>query len=180
MRFFPSPIIALLLSASVCAAPPSPQEEDLYTGFLDWAVKLSGYPQPATPPTVEFVSQEFFNEHACGGRQCRVWGWYPNTGKNVVYVHEAARALVEDGSDPRSLLAASVIVHEFTHYLQAVNRGFARYECNGALALEREAYGVQNAYIVAYGRYMHVGLSMHNVGCAGNASESIPVPSDHR
>ena len=41
-----------------------------------------------------------------------------------MYVHEAARALIEDSSDPRSLLAASIVVHEFTHYLQAANRSF--------------------------------------------------------
>jgi hypothetical protein len=180
VRFFLPSIIALLFSASVHASSPSPQEADLYAGLLHWAVKLSGYPQPATPPTVEFVTQEFFVEHACGGRRCRVWGWYPNTGKQVVYVHEAARELVEDGSDPRSLLAASIIVHEFTHYLQAANRAFARYECNEALALEHEAYGVQNAYFVAYGRYMQVGLSMHNAGCTGSAGGSMVVPPDQQ
>jgi len=100
-----------------------------------------------------------------------VWGWYPNTGGNVVYVHEAARALIEDSSDPRSLLAASIVVHEFTHYLQAANRSFAKYGCAQALELEREAYNVQNAYIVAYGRYMQIGISMQNSGCEGSASE---------
>jgi len=93
-------------------------------------------------------------------------------------VHESARVLVEDGSDPRSLLAASIIVHEFTHYLQAVNRGFATYKCNEALELEHEAYSVQNAYLVAYGRYMQVGLSMHNAGCTGSGSESVVAPSE--
>jgi hypothetical protein len=129
---------------------------------------------------LEFVSQEFFNEHACGGRRCRVWGWYPNTGKNVIYVHEAVRELVDDSSDPRSLLAASIIVHEFTHYLQAAKRGFARYECNEALELEHEAYTVQNAYLAAYGRYMQVGLAMHNAGCVGSAGQTMFVPSDPR
>jgi len=175
-----SSITALMFSTSALASPPTPQEAELYAGLLSWAVKLSGYSQPATSPTVEFVPQEFFNEHACGGRQCRVWGWYPNTGGNVIYVHEAVRELVDDGSDPRSLLAASIIVHEFTHYLQAANRGFARYECNEALELEHEAYTVQNAYLVAYGRYMQVGLSMHNAGCAGSASQTMVVPSDSR
>ncbi len=94
----------------------------------------------------------------------------------MVYVHEAARELIEDGSDPRSLLAASIIVHEFTHFLQSANRGFARYSCEEALELEHEAYKVQNAYIVAYGRYIPVGVSMHNAGCVGNASErSVPA-----
>ena len=78
-----------------------------------------------------------------------------------------------DGSDQRSLLAASIIVHEFTHYLQAVKRGFAPYRCQAAIELEREAYGVQTAYIVSYGRYLLVGISMHNAGCGGSASESV-------
>ena len=117
------------------------------------------------------MPQAFFNANACRGKRCRVWGWYPNTGGNVVYVHEAARALIEDSSDPRSLLAASIVVHEFTHYLQAANRSFAKYGCAQALELEREAYNVQNAYIVAYGRYMQIGISMQNSGCEGSASE---------
>ena len=92
-------------------------------------------------------------------------------------MHEAARALIADGSDPKSLLAASIMVHEFTHYLQAANRGFARYGCSESLELEREAYNVQNAYIVAYGRYMQVGISLQNSGCAGSASEG-GAPAD--
>ena len=177
MRAFWSSIVLVLFSASAHSASPSPQEAELYAGLLSWAVKLSGYRQPATPPTVEFVSQEFFNEHACGGRRCHVWGWYPNTGKNVIYVHEAARELIDDSSDPKSLLAASIIVHEFTHYLQAANRGFAQYECKEALDLEHEAYTVQNAYLVAYGRYLQVGLSMHNAGCTGTAGQAMVVPA---
>jgi hypothetical protein len=172
-------IVLLLLSTSASSTPPSSQEAELYAGLLGWAVKLSGYPQPTSNPTVEFVPQAFFNANACNGKLCRVWGWYPNTGGSVVYVHEAARALIEDGSDPRSLLAASIIVHEFTHYLQAANRSFARYGCEEALGLEREAYNVQNAYITAYGRYMQVGISMQNSGCQGTASE-VEVPSSRQ
>ena len=172
------PIILFLYSASAYPSPPSSQEADLYAGLLGWAVKLSGYQRPTIVPAVEFVPQEFFDAHACGGKRCHVWGWYPNTSKAVVYVHEAARELIGDGSDPRSTLAASIIVHEFTHYLQAANRGFARYTCEKSLELEREAYYVQNAYIVAYGRYMQVGVSMHSAGCGGNASVRS-VLSDH-
>jgi len=178
VRIFLASIIAVLCSTAAYSSSPSPEEADLYAGLLHWAVKLSGYPQPATPPTVEFVSQEFFNKYACGGRQCRVWGWYPNSGKNVIYVHQAARELVENSSDPKSTLAASIIVHEFTHYLQAENRGFARYECNEALELEHEAYTVQNAYLVAYGRYMQVGTSMHNAGCRESTGQAMTLPAD--
>jgi len=123
-------------------------------------------------PKVQFVSQEFFNEHSCHRKQCHVWGWYPNDGQDVVYVHEAVRGLISDASDDKSLFAASIIVHEFTHYLQAAHRGFAPYECDEALKLEREAYSVQSAFIVNYGRYFQVGVSMHNAGCEGSASET--------
>jgi hypothetical protein len=175
VRAFVSSFVALLISAPAYCASPSAQEADVYAGLLHWAVELSGYEQPTTLPRVEFVSQAFFNEHACGGRPCRVWGWYPNTGKDVVYVHESARELIKDGSDPRSLLAASIVVHEFTHYLQAVDRGSAPYACSEAIELEHEAYTVQNAYLVAYGRYLHVGLSMHTAGCTEKAPRQIVV-----
>lgn len=171
MRLFLS-LITLLFAASVYPSTPSPEEKELYAGLLSWAVKLSGYPRPATVPTIEFVPQEFFNENVCHRRECHVWGWYPNTGQDVIYVHEAVRELIADGSDQRSLLAASIIVHEFTHYLQAAKRGFAPYRCEESIELEREAYGVQNAYIASYGRYLQVGISMHNAGCRGSLSES--------
>jgi hypothetical protein len=164
--------VALLLSASAYAATPSAGEDEIYSALLGWAVQLSGYPRPAVMPKVQFVSQEFFNENSCHGKKCHVWGWYPNTGQHAVYVHEAVRALISDASDERSLFAASIIVHEFTHYLQAANRGFAPYGCDEALKLEREAYSVQSAFIVSYGRYFQVGGSMHNAGCEGNASET--------
>jgi len=176
MRRLLLPIVLVLFSKPCYSDSRSSQESELFAGLLSWAVKLSGYEPPTINPTVEFVPQAFFNKNACGGRTCRVWGWYPNTGSNVVYVHEAARELIEDGSDPRSLLAASIVVHEFTHYLQAAKRDFAPYGCKEALVLEHEAYNVQNAYLIAYGRYVHVGISMQNSGCEGAAGElSLPA-----
>ena len=167
--------IALWFTTSADAAAAPPTEDDTYTALLGWAIKLSGYPRPAVAPRVRFVSQEFFNENACHHKECHVWGWYPNTGGHTVYVHEAIRALIADGSDDKGLLAASIIVHEFTHYLQAAKRQFAPYRCEQALQLEREAYGVQTAYIVAYGRYMPIGVSMHMASCEGSASAATPL-----
>jgi len=163
-------VMILVLSCSYArASSPTPQEMELYAGLLDWAVQLSRYPRPATVPSVEFVPAGFFKAKACGGRACRVWGWYPSNG-SVVYIHEAAQELINDGSDPKSLLAASIVVHEFMHYLQAVNRSFAPYSCRDALMLEREAYNVQNAYLAAYGTYVRVGTMMHRVGCPDDVS----------
>ena len=163
-------VAALLLSVPAFATPLTAQEDDTMAVLMSWAVKLSSYPAPQHLPVVEFVSQKFFDKHACNRRHCHVWGWYPNTGRDVVYVHENVRALLEDGSNPRSVLAASIIVHEFVHYLQAADRDFAPYDCGRALSLEREAYQVQTAYLTSYGRYLPVGVSMHGASCGGSAS----------
>lgn len=165
-------LLALFVSLPAFAVTPTASQQDLYAGLMDWAVRLSKYPAATTMPTVRYVPQQFFDDNACGGHPCRVWGWYPNTGKNVVYVNEKARDLLNDGSDPRSLLAASIVVHEFVHYLQAVSRRFAPYDCNQAMQLEREAYQAQNAYLASYGRFTPVGASMHTANCTGSASHA--------
>src|SRR6266446_505441 len=84
-----------LLFISQCAHST---ERDDYDALLSWAAKLSGNQVPAVAPVVVFVPQAFFDERACGGHTCRVWGWYPNDGANLVYVHERARDLIADGS----------------------------------------------------------------------------------
>jgi len=166
-------VALVLLGAchAACAEAASREsQDDVYAGLLGWAEKLSGYPAPDVAPVVEFKPQSFFDANACGGHHCHVWGWYPDTGRNVVYVHESARAAIADASDPQGVLAASIVVHEFTHYLQAVHRKFEPYPCTQAIALEREAYAVQNAYINAYGRLIPVGVSMQTASCGGMAS----------
>jgi hypothetical protein len=154
--------LLVLLLISQCA---SAAEGDDYHALLSWAAQLSGNKLPAVAPVVVFVPQAFFDQRTCGGHPCRVWGWYPNEGANLVYVHERARALIADGSSPQSTLAASIVVHEFVHYLQAVARNFAPYACEDAIALEREAYDVQRQFIAMYGEYQPIGASMHAAAC---------------
>ena len=169
-------LVAILLTFPAFATRLTLEESTVVAGLMSWAVRLSSHPVTAAMPTVEFVPQQFFDEHACNRRHCQVWGWYPNTGQTIVYVLDDVRPLLMDGSDPRSLLAASIIVHEFVHYLQAADRDFTSYDCNQALALEREAYQMQAAYLVSYGRYLPVGISMHGSGCAGGASNGTEQP----
>ena len=152
-------LVAAILSIACAAAPAPASQDELFAGLMNWAVRLSKYPPPRVMPEVQYVSQQFFDEHACGGHPCSVWGWYPNTGSNVVYVHERFRALLNDGSDPSSVLAASIVLHEFVHYLQAASREFSPYDCKQALQLEREAYQAQTAYLVSYGNYLPVGFN---------------------
>lgn len=141
--------------------------DSLYAALFSWAISLSGLPVPAEPPMVVKVAHEFFVENACGGRECRVYGWY--AGGREVYVDQRL--------DPRDgILAASVVVHEMVHYLQAAARngglpaGGAAFgempDCNLAIDMELEAYRVQREYIMRHGVYQPVGLSMMRVGCS--------------
>jgi hypothetical protein len=131
---------------------------ELYAILLSWAVTLSGYPMPDQPAEVKTVSHAYLVEHACNGRECKVLGWFP-PGRTIY---------VDNRLNPAdSLLAASIIVHEMVHHLQheAGRIDPAKWSCENAIALEREAYAIQREFLLRYGVYQPVGGSMHRVGC---------------
>jgi len=107
--------------------------------LLSWASYLSGYPMPPDPPEVRFEQHLFFVENVCGGKECNVVGWYNDA--DVVYIDEQYRD-VEGG------FASGLVVHEFTHYLQHKSGAFESLSCEDSIAREREAYHVQNRYII--------------------------------
>lgn len=128
---------------------------DLYAALLSWAIQLSGYPTPTVLPIVAMVSHSELERLACAGRTCRVLGWY--AGGDTVYLDERM--------DVRRTFDSSILVHEFVHYLQgASGRYSVHYDCAESIALEREAYGVQQSYLVAYGDYRPI-QAMHAAGC---------------
>jgi hypothetical protein len=151
--------------------------DELFSALLSWAVVLSGYPAPDELPRIARVSHAFFVDNACGGRECQVWGWY--AGGNELYIDSRLNPADD-------LLASSVIVHEMTHYLQAKagkleqraaaalgdNAKTTFVNCELTIELEREAYAVQQAYLVRYGVYRPIGLSMHAVGCGEEAARA--------
>lgn len=119
---------------------------EILTVLLSWASHLSGYPM-AELPEVRFEQHEFFVERACGVRpyyhswgwqelravkrpSCPVVGWYNDQG--IVYIDERFR-------DINGGFASSLVVHEFTHYLQDPDMD--------PCARELQAYSVQNDYI---------------------------------
>jgi hypothetical protein len=131
---------------------------ELYAILLSWAVTLSGYPMPDQPAEVKTVSHAYLVEHACNGRECKVLGWFP-PGRTIY---------VDNRLNPAdSLLAASIVVHEMVHHLQheAGRIDPAKWSCENAIALEREAYAIQREFLLRYGVYQPVGGSMHRVGC---------------
>lgn len=131
---------------------------ELYAILLSWAVTLSGYPMPEQPAEIVKVSHAYLVNHACNGRECKVMGWFP-PGQTIY---------VDDRLNPKdSLLAASIVVHEMVHHLQheAGRVDPEKWSCENAIELEREAYSVQREFLLRYGVYQPVGVSMHRVGC---------------
>jgi hypothetical protein len=130
---------------------------EVYAALLSWAVTLTGYAPPQSLPEIKHVDHAYLETVACAGRQCKVMGWYP-PGHTI---------FLDDRLDAEnSLYASSIVVHEMVHYLQqASGRWSTTYTCKDAMAMEREAYAAQQAYLVNYGVYQPVGLSVHNAGC---------------
>jgi hypothetical protein len=108
------------------------------TIFLSWTAMLSGY-EKAELPEVLFEQHSFFVENVCGGNECNVAGWYEDGG--AVYIDERY-------SDIEQSFASSLVVHEFVHYLQYKSGKFDTQSCEDSRMREREAYYVQNRYIV--------------------------------
>ena len=107
--------------------------------LLSWAVHLSGYPMPERAPAIEFRPHSFFVRNVCGAKECNAVGWYDD--RDVIYLDD--RYERDDSS-----FAHSLLVHEMVHYLQHRSGRFDSLSCDDSLAREREAYYVQNAYIV--------------------------------
>jgi hypothetical protein len=141
---------------------------ELYAILLSWAVTLSGYPMPEQQAEIVRVSHMYLVERACAGRECKVMGWFP-PGRTI-YLDE--RLNPQD-----NLLAASILVHEMVHHLQheAGRLDPAKWSCENSIQLEREAYAIQREFLLRYGVYQPVGLSIHNVGCELTHSEG-PKP----
>jgi hypothetical protein len=106
--------------------------------LLAWASELSGYPVPAELPVVQFQPHSYLVEHVCFGQPCEVIGWYDDAG--VVHIDQRYQNTNDE-------FAASLIVHEFTHYLQHKNGVHLPRSCANNIAREHEAYEIQHRYI---------------------------------
>ena len=131
---------------------------ELYAILLSWAVTLSGYSTPEHRAEVIKVPHAYLVDRACNGRECKVMGWFP----------PGHRIYLDERLNPQeNLLAASILVHEMVHHLQheAGRIEPGKWSCSNSIELEREAYAIQREFLLRYGVYQPVGVSMHNVGC---------------
>jgi hypothetical protein len=111
------------------------------------------------PPTLILQPKQFFVEHVCyGSINCKVAGWYPETGGDNIYVL--------DTLDLNNEVADSIVLHEIVHYLQFHSGMFQDTSCENSLKLERQAYGVQKEYLLREGVVSNgVGLTVISMHC---------------
>ncbi len=131
--------------------------------LLAWAVHLSDYSAPEHEPRVRFEPHSFFVEQVCGGQECPAVGWYNDRG--IIYIDERHR-------DDESEFTTSLMVHELVHYLQDISGKYDSNSCVDSVAREREAYYIQNEYILrAHGSFAFIrpGPTSCNYGSAGFA-----------
>lgn len=128
-------------NASVAYAPAAAIElHSSMPTLLAWASKLSGYPVPEVVPYIAYEPGDFFTDRVCGGNACKAVGWYND--QDIIYLAEKYQ--YEDQDD----FANSLLLHELVHFLQHHSGRFDSLSCNDSLVREREAYAVQNDYLV--------------------------------
>lgn len=120
--------------------------------LLSWAVTLTSYPAPDEQPTVEYKSESYFHEHACGGRPCNILAWYDNNGG--IFLDDR----LEQQTD---VMTRSMVVHEMVHYLQDLSGKFDNSSCEDHTRREREAYAIQREYgIRASGSVLYIRMTI--------------------
>ncbi len=118
--------------------------------LLSWAVTLSSYSAPEQLPTVEYKSEAYFHEHACGGRPCSILAWYDNNG--VIFLDERLQQQTD-------VMTRSMLVHEMVHYLQDLSGRYDNSSCEDHTRREREAYAIQREYgIRASGSVLYIRM----------------------
>lgn len=131
---------------------------DTVAVLMSWAASLSGYAMPDAPPEVRFVPHSFFVDTMCGGVECNVLGGYLDAdAPNTIFIDEKF-------ADDTSLYVYSYIVHEAVHLAQYHSGEFDSLDCDDSLQRERQAYFVQNEFLIQNGHPPI--LRMVNAVCA--------------
>jgi hypothetical protein len=123
---------------------------ELVSALVYWVTLFTGAPAPPTLPTVVKVPHDQLAQMACRA-PCPVLGLYKD---GVIYI--------DDALDPQhDSYHRSVVLHELVHYVQDVNGKFAdESPCTRFNLREREAYAVQNRYLVRVGQTPRAGFAV--------------------
>lgn len=126
---------------------------------------LSGHPPPAVPPEIHFVPQTVIQERFCRGR-CELKALYdPTSG---IFLDESLDVFNDD-------MARSILLHELVHHSQAASGRFdlTSGDCTRYNRAEREAYGIQNRYLMMINSPNRVAMTGWSMRCPEN---EVPTP----
>jgi len=145
-------ILAALLIAFLLSAPARPEQmqatvlnPQITEQLLREAVRLSRYPMPDTWPEIAVISEENFNK-ASGGIEGAI-GFFSPKQPEYLFLN----ASMDSG------IGATVIVHEFVHYLQ-FKAGLLPVEgvsCETRRWIEQEAHVISYRFDVESGGVVH-------------------------
>jgi hypothetical protein len=125
--------------------------------FTD-ASKLSGYTIPEILPEIHRVSHRVIVNETCGEDECsRYAAAAPN--KPI---------LVDETLDLNKVEDYSFVLHEAIHVLQFAAKGITDIEslsCNETLALEKEAYHLQQKYLEKQRAFLRVTWMIDRISC---------------
>jgi len=123
---------AAVLSASARAQDLKDQQAmSIYMlAYGQYGGARGGIPMPAAAPVVHKVSQVRLQQLA-GCARCPIRGY-----------HEAGHVYIDEALDFSNAFDASILLHEFVHYLQYIDRG-PKEDCAEWLRREHEAYLIQ-------------------------------------
>ena len=126
---------------------------------------MTGYPPPTVLPDVHRVPQSQISEQYCK-RTCQIKAVYdPTYG---VFIDEKLDV-------QNNLFDRSILFHELVHHAQSVSGRFdlGESECVRRNAAEKEAYGLQNRYLME----MNDGHRVAMTGWAFRCSDAeVPTP----
>ena len=131
-------------SGGLGAYPDSDEEAaSMMASIWNWVIAQSSYDAPRTCPRIEFRSAEFFTENLCpsGAYHCGVGGYYQDSSGTIIIRNDH---LLDDER------VRAVLAHEFIHYLQDQSGIWREKSCRNKILREREAYGLQQSYLVAH------------------------------
>jgi hypothetical protein len=137
-------------------------DAELAADLIGWAVRLSErtHPPREDPPALLPLADDELAMMVCPDRpgSCR--------GLVAAYDTDLRRILYRASLDMRDPTDQSFIVHELVHWLQHLDRGAAlEASCESMLDAEREAYEVQNRYLVRFKQWQRVGEVLRFTFC---------------
>jgi len=126
--------------------------------------KLSRYAPPSEYPELIYLSTQELNRLACKGT-CSVLGHY--AGGRQIYLDDRLKPL-------KNLFDRSVLLHEVVHYLQSLegshyvdpaDTGDDAQKCRLWYQREREAYAIQEAYLIMVSSPVRAGYFPARAPC---------------